>query len=85
MAVDDGFSLIDQWQYEFNGYFDGIEELDFEDHDNNDMLEQIANAQLMIDYPGSSRLNKTFSKALNLRYLMWMAGNLHQPFHNIIR
>lgn len=38
-----------------------------------------------VDSTSSSRIDKTFGKSWNLRYVFNLVGQIHQPMHNIIR
>lgn len=80
-----GFGLTNLWEYEFTGFFDGVPEKEFEEHDKYDLLSIIGMAQTAVDWTSSSRIDKTFGKSLNLRYVMRLVAEIHQPMHNILR
>lgn len=84
--INNGFSLADMWRYNYSPYFDGVPQQDIETHSDFAILTAADNAQSTIDVKQlNSRIDPTFGKSWNLRYLFMMVGDLHQPMHNIIR
>jgi hypothetical protein len=81
---NDGFSLADTWRYQYNPYFDGVDEKDIETHPDFSLQSIAGNAQKTID-TDAGRIDSTFGKSWNLRYLMALVSDFHQPMHNVIR
>ena len=80
-----GFSLTSLWGYEFEPYFEGVDKKDIETHKKFSLLSIIGMSQATIDGNPSSRIDPAFGKSWNLRYVMNLVGQIHQPMRNIIR
>lgn len=80
-----GFSLNDNWTYQFTPLFDGVPQKEFEQHPDFDLLTTIGKSQTTVDSNGPSRIDKAFGKALSLMYIFNQVTQVHQPMRNIIR
>ena len=84
-ASNAGFTLNDNWVYQFTPFFDGVDPKECEQHPDFDLLTTIGKSQTTVDTTSSSRIDKAFGKALSLMYIFNQVTQLHQPMHNIIR
>jgi hypothetical protein len=85
MVTQNGFTLTKNWSYQFTPFFDGVDPMDIEQHDNWNLLSVIGMSQATVSVQSTSRIDPTFGKSWNLRSVMNMIGEIHQPMHNIIR
>eukprot|EP00343_Euplotes_focardii_P008154 CAMPEP_0205822558 /NCGR_PEP_ID=MMETSP0206-20130828/13041_1 /ASSEMBLY_ACC=CAM_ASM_000279 /TAXON_ID=36767 /ORGANISM="Euplotes focardii, Strain TN1" /LENGTH=268 /DNA_ID=CAMNT_0053118935 /DNA_START=61 /DNA_END=867 /DNA_ORIENTATION=+ len=82
---DAGFTLTSEWGYEYTPFFDELEEIEVESHNKFNLLQTTGMSQATVDASSGSRIDKTFGKSLNLRYVMNQVGKIHQPSRNINR
>jgi len=80
-----GFSLTSTWGYQFEPFFQGVEEKETETHKKFNLLSIIGMSQYTVTGDFHSRIDQAFGKSWNLRYVMNLVGQIHQPMRNIIR